>query len=320
MRIVFLGADAFAVPSLEAIGAHGRDICAVVTQPDRPAGRGRKIRPTPVKLKAKEMGLSLLDPEKVSARESVLRIASLRPDILIVVAYGQILSAELLGVPALGGINLHASLLPGFRGPAPIARALLEGATETGVTTLWMSERVDAGDIILQRRAPILDDDTEGSLTSRLARDGAQLLLDTLSLVEQGRAPRRAQDDAEATWAPKLKKRELEIDWTWPAHRIANLVRAASPFPGCYTYHQGKRLKIWRTAALEVEDDKEPGTVTRLAAEGFTVQAGEGELLVVEVQPESGRRMTGSAYAHGHRLTTGERLGAKPPQPPGSAA
>jgi methionyl-tRNA formyltransferase len=356
MRVIFLGADEFAVPSLEAMASHGHDICAVVTQPDRPAGRGRKIRPTPVKRKAQEMGLPLLEPENVSARESVLKIASLRPDLFVVVAYGQILSAELLRVPSRGGINLHASLLPRYRGPAPVAAALLEGTNETGVTTLWISEQVDAGDTILQRRMPILDDDTEGSLSARLAAEGAKLLLETLALVERDQGPRQAQNEAEATWARPLRKKELEVNWTWPARRIANLVRAASPAPGCCTYHKGKRLKIWRTAAVEAEDETQPGlpaeptppksptlhsygdgpatkaealagqasakagTVTELTAEGFFVQAGLGKLLVIEVQPESRRRMSAAAYAHGHLLVPGEKLGAHVEQDVADAA
>lgn len=317
MRVVFFGTPEFAVPSLEAVLARS-EVVGVVSQPDRPRGRGLRVQPPPLAEAAFRYGLNVRQPASLRDPAVLLWLRDLAPDLLVVVAYGRFIPREVLETARLGGINVHPSLLPRYRGPAPIPRAIAAGETETGVTVLYVTEEVDAGDIILQRAVPIGPEDTSGTLARRLAQEGAALLAEALPLLEAGRAPRRPQDPHQATYAPKVTRDEGWIRWTEPAVRIANLVRAFNPWPGAYTVYDGERLLIWRAAAWpdEPEGDRPPpGTVLRAddrREPALVVAAGQGALAIHEVQPPSGRRMPAGAYLRGHPLRRGTVLGSPP--------
>jgi methionyl-tRNA formyltransferase len=308
LRAIFLGTPAFALPSLHAL-LEVADVVAVVTQPPRPRGRGRRVEQPPVARLALERGLPLFQPPRLRAPEVLAQLRALAPDVLVTVAYGRIIPRELLELPRLGAINLHPSLLPRHRGASPIAAALLAGDAESGVTVLYQTMDLDAGDIILQRRVPIDPEDTARTLEEKLARVGAQALVEALDLVARGVAPRIPQDAAQSTYAGKLTKEHGRIDWALPAERLALLVRAMDPWPSAYTFHRGRLLKIWRARAVPAPAGT-PGTILAVrAGEGIVVAAGEGALQLLEVQPEGGRRMTADEFARGARLTPGERLG-----------
>ena len=308
MRIGFLGTPEFARPSLQALLEAGHTIAFVVTQPDRPVGRGRKTRPTAIKVAAQAAGLPVLQPERVSSAESIEAIKAFAPDLLAVVAFGQILSDKLLNLPRLGAVNVHASLLPRWRGAAPIQRAILNGDTETGVTTMWMAARLDAGDIILQQAVPISPQDTAGTLSDRLAVEGARLLARTVGLVEAGSAPRLPQNESRVTLAPPIRPEEGLIAWSSPAGGICNLVRALNPAPGAFTHRAGQRIKVWQARAV-VRAEGKPGQVVEVMGDGIAVAAGSGAVVITQVQPESRRIMDAGAYARGYRLAATEMLG-----------
>lgn len=322
MRIVFLGTPEFAVPALEAVLA-ASDVLAVVTRPDRPKGRGRRVEPPPVATAAMQYGLEVLQPVSLRDGAFLRRLREVAPDLLVTVAFGRLLPPAVLEVAPRGGINLHPSLLPRYRGAAPIPRAIVAGETETGVTVLYMSEEMDAGDIILQRAVRINPEDTSRTLEARLAREGADVLVEALRLLDAGKAPRRPQDPAQVTFAPKLSQAEGLIRWTDPAERIVNLVRAFDPWPVAYTLREGERLMIWRATALADTPAPPggrpvPGTVLRAApveGEPLVVAAGEGSVAIHEVQPASGRRMSAAAYLRGHPLVPGTVLGGVPRAP-----
>jgi methionyl-tRNA formyltransferase len=311
LRIVFLGTADFAVPTLEALAKGPDDIATVVTRPDRPAGRGRKLRPPQVKAAAEGLGLRILQPERISRPPGPELLRGLSPDLLLVAAYGEILSREVLSLPRLGAVNLHASLLPHYRGAAPIQRALLAGERETGVTVQWMAEELDAGDIILQRALPVGEEESLGSLHDRLAALGAEAVGEAMDLIRKGEAPRVPQDAEHATFAPPIKLEELAIDWRRPASGIARQIRAFSPRPGART-SRGKTLLKLLVAREEGGGAREgvPGRVAEISVEGFCVEAGERRLWVLRVQPAGGRAMSATDYVRGHRLLRGEVLGA----------
>jgi len=308
MRIVFLGTPEFAFPSLNGLYREGYEIAGVVTQPDRPRGRAKTPQPSPVKEKALRLGLPLVQPHSLKDPGFLQWLEEKRPELMVVVAYGKILPPEVLRLPLKGCINLHPSLLPKYRGAAPIQRALMAGEKETGVTTFWMEERLDAGDIILQERADIPEDITAGELQERLALLGADLLLKTLELVREGRAPRIPQEENRATYAPPLTPEDERIDWHRSAWEIHNQIRALSPQPGAYAIRQGRRLKIFKSQLWEEGKRGCPGEVLKETPEGFVVQAGSGQLLILEVQPEGKKRMRAKDYTRGHPFKEGERL------------
>jgi methionyl-tRNA formyltransferase len=326
MKIVFFGTPGFAVPSLDAVLAAG-EVVAVVTRADRPRGRGLHVEPPAVARAANEYALEVLQPETLRDPSFAPRLRELAPDIGVLVAYGRLVPPEVLAVPPRGIVNVHPSLLPRYRGAAPVARAIAAGDTETGVTILYLSEELDAGDIILQRRVPVAPDDTTRTLTARLAEDGAALLTEALGLIEAGRAPRRPQDPSQATWAPRLTREDAAIDWRRPASAIVNLVRACDPWPVAFTSLRDRagapqELRIWRAGASPGEGNLRaaPGTVPSLPADDrapLVVAAGEGTVLILEVQPAAGRRMSAGAYSRGHALETGAVLGAGGPPAPG---
>ena len=287
MRILFIGTAELACPCLEA--AHrltGHEIIGVITQPDKPKGRSLKLSPPPVKITAVKLGLPVSQPVKI--REAVEDIRAQRPDLIVVVAYGQILPKALLEIPARGCINVHTSLLPRWRGASPIQSAILAGDSETGVTTMFMDEQLDHGDIILQRREPIRPDDTGATVHDRLAVLGAELLSETLTLTDW---PHRQQDEAQVTHARKFTKSDGRIDWTKSAAEIDRQVRAFNPWPGAFTERDGTLLKIWNVELLSA-----PATGIDI------INTGAGALRLLEVQPAGGKRMSFAAYARGRKL------------------
>jgi len=267
---------------------------------------------------ARELGVPVLQPVKLRDPAVVEALRALRPDVIVTVAYGKIIPPQILTLPPLGCINVHPSLLPKYRGASPIQAALANGERETGVTIMYQSEALDAGDIILQRRVPIAPDDTAQTLEARLAEEGAHALVEALVLIADGKVPRRPQDESQTTYAGKLTKESGRIDWTQSATALVNFIRAMDPWPSAYTWHRGKLLKICKGQALEGASASQPGVVTEARrGEGFVVATGQGSLLVTEVQPEGRRRMTADEYVRGTHLQVGERLGEPAPEAAG---
>ncbi len=310
MRVVFMGSSELACRCLESLlrlaKTGATEVAAAVTQPDRPSGRGRQIVSCPARRAAEVAGVPVWTPPDVNAPDAVERLAELRPDVIAVAAYGQLLKAPLLALPPLGCVNVHASLLPRYRGAAPIQWAIARGETESGATTQYMARRMDAGDIILQRAEPVRPDDTAASLHDRLAAVGADLLAETLQRIRNGDAPRRPQTEAEATYAPKLGRDDGRLDWTMPARDLANRVRGFFPWPGCFC-ETPSRLKVLEARAEPGEG--EPGFILETGPAGPLVAAGAGALRLVVVQPEGKRAMAGAEYARGHRVRIGDRMG-----------
>ena len=312
LNVLFLGTSAFAIPSLRILAESGLRSLTVVTRPDRPAGRGKKSSMTPVKAEALKYNISLFQPEGRTGLLDVLEKKN--PDLLINVAFGMFLPPAVLDFPPLGCINLHPSLLPAYRGAAPIQRALMSGEEYTGVTVLYMSPELDAGDIILQEKTGIGFQENYGSLHDRLAELGAVKLLQALELLEKGVAPRIRQDEEKATYAPPLTRDDEKINWNNPAILIYNQVRSLDPAPGAYTLFRNKRLKIWNTAVDEgsTPGQKEdyaplsPGTVSSVTKECFEVVAGRGFLRVLELQPEGKKRMSAGDFLKGYQLKVGD--------------
>ncbi len=321
MRVLFLGTPAFAAASLEALLEAGHEVAGVVTRPDAPSGRGLRPRPSPVGQLASRRGIAVLQPASVNAPEVAAQVADLTPEILVVVAFGAILPPVLLEAAPRGAVNVHASLLPRYRGAAPVAWAIVRGERETGITTMRMVQRLDAGDILLQRAIAIAPDETAGELEERLSALGAAVLIETLQGIAAGAITPRPQDESRATYAPALRKEEALIDWAMPPEEIARRVRGFNPRPVAHTPIPGpslRRLRIWRAAPLDTPaGGAAPGTVVaRIAASGSTgggaaVACGCGGcLLLLEVQPEGGRRMPALEALSGRHLREGDRLGA----------
>ena len=303
-----MGTPDFAVPALREV-ARRCDVVAVVTQPDRPRGRGLATAPSPIALAATVLGLAVLKPEDPNSDTSVAAIAALAPDLFAVVAFGAILKPALLAVPRLGAINLHGSLLPEYRGASPVQRALWDGRDTTGVTTLWMDQGIDTGDAILGQRVAISDDDDAGTLAARLAEAGAPLLAESLVMAFEGRAPRRVQDGARASYAKKLKKEDGVVDWSGPSRTVWNHQRAVTPWPGATTWFRGERLKLERTRVLSSAGaGGEPGTVLGVGASGVEVACGAGSLEIAKLKPEGRALLIATDWARGARLVAGERF------------
>jgi methionyl-tRNA formyltransferase len=308
MRLVFFGTPEIAVPYLRRLAAE-HEILAVVTQPDRPRGRGRCLQAPAVKQEALCLGLPVLQPSRVR-RERICDLDPLRrAQVTVVVAYGQILPAELCTTDQRPAINVHYSLLPDLRGPAPVQRALLGGRQTTGVTVQYVAEELDSGDLILQQEVDIQPDDDTGALFARLNAAGVPLLSRALQLLARGEAPRVPQDPSRATYAPLLSPQEGALDWRCPASDLRNRIRAFSPQPGAYCHHLCVRLKVYAPAlAGESEPGALPGQITQVTSAGMQVQTGEGQILIGEVQPAGRRRMSAADYARGARLSAGSRL------------
>lgn len=307
MRAVFLGTPEFAVPTLAAMLEAGVEVAGVVTQPDRPSGRGQAPAAPPVKRLALGRGLAVFQPLKIKAPEAVAWVQERQPEAIVVVGYGQIIPAAIFDFPRLGTVNVHASLLPKYRGAAPIQWAIANGETRTGVTTMRIEEGLDTGDILLQRETPIGSDETAPELSRRLAEAGAELLVETLRGLEAGTITPRKQNQAEATLAPLLKKEDGRINWARSAAAIRNQVRGFDPWPGAYTAFRGEFLHL-RRVRVAGGPAGDPG---RLEVDGRTlrVACGEGWLELLELQPEGKKRMTAQEFLNGRRPASGEKLG-----------
>ncbi len=301
-RIIFMGTPEFAVPALRGLLDHGENVVGVVTQPDRPKGRGRRLTPPPVKLLAQEAGVPVIQPEKIRTKEFLDQIREFAPDLITVAAYGRILPGALLFLPPLGSINVHASLLPNYRGAAPIQWAIINGEKETGVTIMQMDEGLDTGDILLPGSIPIEEDDTTGSLAVKLSNLGGKLLVQALDLMRAGTLVPQKQDDSGATLAPPLSKEQGRIDWHQPASAISCLIRGMDPWPSAYTILGGKRYKLFSPLIIKEQAPESPGNVIKADAQGLVVATGEGYLRVLELQKEGARRMTVADYLRGHEL------------------
>lgn len=309
ISVVFMGTPDFAVPCLEMLCEQNYQIKAVITQPDRPKGRGQKLVESPVKACALKHGLPILQPQKIKTPEFEAILEELNPDLIVVVAFGQILSKRILDIPRLGCINVHASLLPQYRGAAPLHWSVIRGEKKTGVTTMFMDEGLDTGDMLLTAEMDITDTTTTGEVHDMLQNMGADVLSETIKQLVAGTAVRRVQNHEEATYAPLLTK-ELEcIDWTQSAGNIHNLIRGLNPWPGSYTICRNKRLKLWGSEVLAEETDNQAGTIIRVENERLVVAAGTGVIALTSVQPEGKKRMAAGDFARGYQITVGEILG-----------
>lgn len=300
-KIIFMGTPDFAVESLQAlIDSEKYKVTAVVTQPDKPVGRKARLTPPAVKVRAEEEGLPIYQPENIQEAEVVKRLLDYQPDLIITAAYGQILPLELLEGPEFGAINIHASLLPKYRGAAPIHYAVLNGDPVTGVTIMYMEEGLDTGDILAKSEIKILEEDDTGSLFAKLAQVGKNLMLETLPLLFDKQLVAEPQDESQATYAPSISKKQEKIDWKQPAHCIAQKIKALRPEPGAYTLVEGQRFKIWDAEAVEEKTDLSAGTVCQVEKKQFYVACGEGTVLKIkEVQPAGKKRMPAVNYLNG---------------------
>jgi methionyl-tRNA formyltransferase len=297
VRIVFIGTGEIGVPTLRALlGSKEHELVGVVTQPDKPVGREQRIEPTPIKKVLGELKMSILQPNRIKDRESVEQIGALQPDVIVVMAYGQILPRAVLEIPRIACLNLHASLLPRWRGAAPIQAAITAGDRETGITVIYMNEGLDTGDILLRRKIEIQSSETGASLHDRLGETAPEALLESLRMLADGNAPRLPQDNALATNAPKLNREDGRIDWTEPAEVIERKIRAYNPWPGAFTKISDRNLKIHSAAIVDLSG--KPGTILRHEKE-VVIAAGTGALSLEQVQLEGKRRMNASEFARG---------------------
>ena len=313
MRLVFMGTPDFASASLEALLRSNDSVVGIVTQPDRPKGRGQTLTPSPVKLLAQQVQIPLLQPLKMKDPEFLHALAGWKPDMIAVAAFGRILPPVILTLPPLGCINVHGSLLPKYRGAAPIQWAIINGEMETGITTMLMDEGMDTGAILLQEAIPITTHETCGTLAPQLAELGGKLLVETIIRLKAGTLVPQPQDTSRATLAPLLKKEDGAIDWTLPAMVLANRVRGLSPWPGAYTTVAGSdSWRIWRALALPGPVTTPPGVIVAITREAIHVATGDGVLAVMELQPANNRRMAVSQYLAGHPIAVGLQLGRGP--------
>ena len=299
MKIVFMGTPDFSVPALEEL-AKVHQVAAVVTQQDRPKGRGHKMQYTPVKEKALELNIPVYQPEKVKNPEFVDILREINPDVIVVIAFGQILSKEILDLPKYGCINVHGSLLPKYRGAGPIQWSIIDGEKTTGVTTMYMGEGLDTGDMILKKETPIGENETYGELHDRLAVIGAQALVETVDLLEQGKAPREKQDDALSCYAPMLDKKIAKLDFAQPATKLHDLIRGLSPWPVAHTTFEGKLLKVHRAVVAQAQGDCGPAGKV-LDSKKLIVACGSGALELQQVQLEGGKRISGEDFMRGRK-------------------
>ena len=305
MRVIFMGTPDFAVPSLEALLTK-HEVVLVVTQPDKPKGRGKKMVPTPVKACALEHGIPVLQPEKVKEPEFVEQLRSYEPDLIAVTAFGQILSEPILEMPKYGCINVHGSLLPKYRGAAPMQWSIIDGEKVTGITTMYMAKGLDSGDMLLKAEVEITDEDTFATIHDKMAVTGANLLLDTLDQLEAGTLERIPQDHDAATYAPMITKETGHIDWSKNRQDIINLIRGLNPVPAAYTIYEEEVLKIFGAVISDVQaDDAANGEIVAVVKKGFVVKCGDGFVLGTEGRALGGKRMMTDAYLRGHAMKEG---------------
>ena len=309
MRIVFMGTPEFAVPSLRALLDNGYEVVGAITQPDRPAGRGHKLTPCPVKLLAQERGVPVYQFERIKAQEGVDCLRALKPELVVTAAFGQLLSPEILAIPQYGTVNVHASLLPKYRGSAPINWCILNGEKVAGVTTMLTDVGMDTGDMLMKAQTDIGELETAGELTQRLSELGAKLLIDTLKFYPNGGLKSMPQNEAESSYQPMLTKEMGKIDWTRSAQEISCQVRGLNPWPCAYTENDDGRLKIYLARPCPAEGDAEPGCVAVSSAkEGLKIACGEGWLEVLEMQAPNAKRMTAKVYLQGKRIEIGTKF------------
>lgn len=311
MRIVFMGTPDFAVSALEAIVEAGHEVCAVVTQPDKPKGRGKEVQFTPVKEYADKQGIPVFQPVKIKDSEAVETLRQFKADIFVVAAFGQILSEEILNMPVYGSVNIHASLLPKYRGAAPIQWAILNGEEETGVTIMQMDAGLDTGDMLLKRVVPIEPKETGESLHDKLAKAGAELIVEALPLIEALKITAVKQREEDSCYAKMLTKSLGYIEWQRDAAVIERLVRGMNSWPSAYTYYKGKALKIWESDIIEEIPDGEPGTVSRVEKAAVVVNTGKYKLSVQAVQLEGKKRMDIKDFLLGYEMQPGMKLGER---------
>jgi methionyl-tRNA formyltransferase len=326
MKVVFMGTPEFAVPVLRVLLEDGYQVIAVVTQPDRPKGRKRTLTPSPVKVEAELRGIPVLQPERLRLPEAAAQVIALQPDLIVTAAFGQLLPKSILELPAHGCLNIHGSLLPEYRGGAPIQRAIMAGKTVTGVTLMYMAEGMDSGDMISKVEVPITDEDNSGTIFHKLSVAGAQLLRDTLPELLAGRTQAIPQDQDKVTFAPNLKREDEQIDWHRSALEIFHQIRGLNPMPGAFTIWNGENFKIWASrkpaSTLLSKDAKEdiqvfaisssdgvPGTVQQISSNGIEVTTGNGSLWLTEVQPAGKKAMSAAEFSRGSALTRGTIFG-----------
>lgn len=307
MKAVFMGTPDFAVPTLEALVKH-HEVTAVISQPDKPKGRGKKMQPTPVKQAAQAHGIPVYQPEKIKDPEFIAKLSEIEADVFVVVAYGQILPQAVLDMPKYGCINVHGSLLPKYRGAAPIQWSLINGEKMTGVTIMYMEKGLDTGDMLLKREIPIAPDDTYGSLHDKMAPIGAQALIDALEMIENGTAAPEKQNDAESSYVSTIQKAQGQIDWRNSAKSVVNIIRGLDPVPGAFGFLHEEMLKIWKGEVLDGYGGKAGEIVYVDKKRGFAVAAGNSAVLVTEVQAKGGKRMSAADYMRGHAVNVGEKF------------
>lgn len=312
MRVVCMGTPDFSVGTLKALAAAGHEIAGVVSQPDKPKGRGKNLQPTPVKEAAMELGLPVYQPKKVRDPEFLEVLKELNPEVIVVVAFGQLIPKSILELAPYGCINVHASLLPKYRGAAPIQWAVIDGEPETGVTIMRMDEGLDTGDMISKVTVPVSADETGGSLFDKLSEAGAKLLVETLPSLEAGTAVFEKQPEESPTaYAGMIKKSMGDLDWNRPAEELERLIRGLNPWPSAYTKLDGKTLKIWKAQVLEEKEEEEkqmPGTILSTDQQEFKVKTGKGILKITELQLEGKKRMDTSSFLRGYHLEGGKVL------------
>lgn len=311
-RIIFMGTPDFSVPILRQIIQDGYEVIAVVTQPDRPVGRKRTLTPPPVKVEAEKQGIPVYQPEKIRREEELAPILALNPDLVVTAAFGQILPKALLEAPRFGCINVHASLLPDLRGGAPIHYSIIQGKEKTGVTIMYMAEKLDAGDILTQIEVPILENDNVGTMHDKLSAAGAKLLSETIPQLLEGKLSPIPQNEGQATYAPNIKREQEKIDWVRDGEEIYNQVRGLNPWPVAYTTFNGQVMKIWQAQKTAASTSGEPGTIINIESDGFTVATGnETAIKVIEVQPSGKKKMIAEQYLRGSgsHMTIGMVLG-----------
>jgi len=306
MKIIFMGTPDFAVPSLEIL-FQNYDVLAVVSQPDKPKGRGKKMAFSPVKEKALQLGIEVLQPEKVREIEFIEKLKTYHADLIVVTAFGQILPEEILNMPKYGCINVHGSLLPKYRGAAPLQWSVINGEKQTGVTTMYMAKGMDTGDMLLKQSIDILPNDTYGSIHDKLSVIGAELLFKTIEELQKGTLQRIPQNEQEASYAPMLTKQSGHIDWSKNCDEIICLIHGLDPVPTAYTMYHDDMIKIWQAEKIKQPSGK-IGEITAITKKGFVVTAGDGSIVITEVQAKGKKRMSTDAYLRGHNIEIGTIL------------
>ena len=308
MKVIYMGTPDFAVHALKSIVEAGHEVVACFTQPDKAKGRSKALQPTPVKKQALEYGIPVYQPVKLRDQENVDIIRSFAPDVIVVAAYGQILPESILNIPEYGCVNIHASLLPKYRGAAPIEWAIIDGEQETGVTTMYMAKGLDTGDMIEREVVQITVDDTGESLTDKLAECGAKLILSTLKKLEDGTAVRTVQDDSLSCYASMLTKNMGDIDFTQPAEKIERLVRGLQPWPCAFTKINGKGVKIYGANVVDKPEGVQPGSVINVTKKSFAIACGEGAIQITRLQTEGKKPMDTAAFLAGNKLIDGQHI------------